>query len=95
VLYLVVGQVLCRAKHTEASIGHHHVNALVIGEGLLDYATHLHGVSGIKLAHPEAVESLGGEVIQRFRRVQCCCDFGSCERVLARSVHGQGHAMHQ
>ena len=51
-LHLVVGQILCRAEDPEARVGHHHVNALVIDEGLLDDATHLHDVRDIEPAHP-------------------------------------------
>jgi hypothetical protein len=66
-LHLVAGQVLCRAKDAEASIGHHHVNALVIGESLPDGATHLHGIRDIKLAYPEAVAVHGGKIVQLLR----------------------------
>src|SRR5947209_2811604 len=73
-LHLVVGHVLCRAEDAEASVGHHHVDALVIGEGLLNDSTHLHGIRDIKLAHPQAVAVSGGEVIQLRRRAQGRCD---------------------
>jgi len=42
----------------------------VIGECLLDDATHLHCVRDIELAHPEAVVVNGGEVIQMLRMAQ-------------------------
>src|ERR1700724_1973883 len=59
-LHLLVGQVLCRAEDPEASVGHHHVDVLVSGEGLLNDATHLYGVRDIKLAHSQAMAVSGG-----------------------------------